>query len=159
MSDRECLDKIRSSMKIVISYRKKDRLPMEFIYHELVRQGFRPFYDDLLVPGEYDYYEISSQYRQAGKFGAVILLLSGKSLEPLNYQMRIEYPMAVRFGADIIPVWIDKIPWEVVEYEIYNSYPGLSSCKIIDGEGDISRVPAKIIKALEDLCDHIPTDL
>ena len=132
---------------------------MEFIYHELVRQGVQPFYDDLLVPGEYDYYEISSQYRQAGKFGAVILLLSGKSLEPLNYQMRIEYPMAVRFGADIIPVWIDKIPWEVVAYEIYNSYPGLSSCKIIDGEGDISRVPAKIIKALEDLCDHIPTDL
>ena len=64
MSDRDCLDKILSSMKIVISYRKKDRLPMEFIYHELVRQGFRPFYDDLLVPGEYDYYEISSQYRQ-----------------------------------------------------------------------------------------------
>lgn len=151
MSDRDCLERICSFMKIVISYRKADRKPMKFIYDELVKHGFQVFFDDLLVPGEYNYDEIMSQYRQAGKFGAVVLLLSEKSLEQANYQMSIEYPMAVRFGAKIIPVWIDKIPWEAVEYEIYKSYPGLSSGEIIDGKGEISRVPAWIMEALNDL--------
>ena len=58
-------DKIRSSMKIVISYRKRDRVSMMYIYSELKKRGIEAFYDDFLTPGEYSVDEIAAQSEQA----------------------------------------------------------------------------------------------
>ena len=145
----ETANKILFSLRIFISFRKRDHALMQPILDELMKQDFQVFIDDFLTPGESQSVIIKDKIIEACAYGAFVILLSESSLEQC-YQMLVEYPLAVQCGGLIIPVWMGNCPWDTVKGEFRLSYPWLDSYQMVDGQGDPYTAVQKIVKIITD---------
>ena len=147
-SPQEAADKLLYSMRVYISYRKRDFHAASAIFKELEKQDFQVWYDDFLT-NVYSMDELTAKIREACEYGAVVLILNERSLEPNCYQMKYEYPFAMREGGFVIPVWIGSIPWDEIKDRFYLEYPNLDTTAVIDGSRSILLAAKKIIETIQ----------
>jgi len=111
--------------KIFISYRKKDiqslnRL-VKLIDAHPDRDKISMWYDTNLHPGDNYSLTIINQLKTCDLF---LMLVTPNILEPNNYVMRIEYPLALKERKQILPIAMEKTDLK----QLYSLYPNLPKC-------------------------------
>ena len=120
----EMISKIRQAFAayIFLSYRKKDRKyaqdVMRLIHSNPFARDIAIWYDEYLTPGEDFNESIRHAFEKSDLFALVV---TPNLLEPANYVMRVEYPMAFDNGKKIIPFMPVKTDGE----DLKRCYPGI----------------------------------
>ena len=129
--DSEVAEKIRSSFDayVFLSYRKKDRMfAQEFMKRVHSHKELRNvaiWYDEFLTPGKNFNNEIEEALKKSELFA---LLVTPSLIEPDNYVMSVEYPLALQHNKTIIPAEVVKTD----KNEMNTFYKGLP--EIVDGQ-------------------------
>lgn len=134
------------SMRVFISYRKRDHSAARAIINELERQDFQIWFDDFLAKYSEETYE---QLKAACEYGAVVLVLTENSFSEYNYQMDTIYPCTLKLGGFVIPVWAGDRSWKSVEEDALRRYPKLDAAAVIDGSGDPKTAANQIIEVIK----------
>ena len=110
---------------IFISYRKRDINELQrfiaLIDAHPERERVCLWYDTGLKPGDNYQLTIEERLKSCDLF---LMLVTPNVLEPDNYVMRVEYPMAVKEKKHILPVIMQKTDLN----ELYRLFPGLPKC-------------------------------
>ncbi len=153
----ELAEKVRDAFDayVFLSYRKKDRRHAQRLMH-LIHENrqFRDiaiWYDEFLVPGEKYDSAIQAAFEKSGLFA---LAVTPSLLEPKNYVMRVEYPLArdrrrKKGDLQIVPVELyeeergDERTERLKLETVYRDIPP------IQDEHQPQQVNAALLKALE----------
>ncbi|MBR2909331.1 MAG: toll/interleukin-1 receptor domain-containing protein [Clostridia bacterium] len=109
--DGELAEKIKNSFDayVFLSYRKKDRMfAQEFMKRVHSNNELRDvaiWYDEFLTPGKNFNNEIEEALKKSKLFA---LLVTPSIIEPDNYVMNVEYPLALEQNKAIIPAEVVK---------------------------------------------------
>ncbi len=126
---------------IFISYRKRDIAQLRRLVERLdahpARDTVSLWYDTSLQPGDDYRRTIEEQLRRCSLF---LLLVTPQLLEPDNYVMRVEYPLAVKEKKPILPVIMEKTD----QTKLTACFPALPKCLT---DAQIDGIFAKIGKA------------
>lgn len=128
--------------KIFISYRKKDIKSLNrlvgLIDAHPERDKISVWYDTNLHPGDNYSSTIINNLKSCDLF---LMLVTPNILEPNNYVMRVEYPLALKERKQIIPIVLEKTDLK----QLYFLYPDLPKC-ITDTQtgGIFSKLQTKI---------------
>ncbi len=110
---------------IFISYRKRDVAQLRRLVERLdahpARDTVSLWYDTSLQPGDDYRRTIEEQLRGCSLF---LLVVTPRLLEPDNYVMRVEYPLAVKEKKPILPVIMEKTD----QKKLAACFPALPKC-------------------------------
>lgn len=125
LSNRNLVSGDIRKQKIFISYRKKDiqslnRL-VKLIDAHPERDKISMWYDTNLHPGDNYSLTIIDQLKTCDLF---LMLITPNILEPNNYVMRVEYPLAAKEKKRILPIVMQKTDLN----KLYELFPNLPKC-------------------------------
>lgn len=111
--------------KIFISYRKRDIKDLQRLVNLLESHSDRNkvslWYDTNLTPGDNFKNTITEQLKMSDLF---LLLVTPNILEPNNYCLRVEYPLALKEKKRILPIVMQKTDLN----KLYELFPNLPKC-------------------------------
>ncbi len=128
---------------IFLSYRKKDRKAAQEIMHLIHQNEFcrdvAIWYDEFLTPGEDFNKSIQSAIQKSDLFAMVI---TPNIIEPDNYIIEHEYPMASTAGKTILP--LESI--ETNKQKLSDYYEGIPTCTDVHNSSALSKALQRNIK-------------
>ncbi len=111
--------------KVFISYRKRDISELNRLVNIInsypERDEISLWYDTNLNPGDNFSLTISEQLKSCNLF---LMLVTPNILEPNNYAVRVEYPLAVKEKKHILPIMMQKTDLK----KLYELLPDLPKC-------------------------------
>lgn len=115
----------KSKPKIFISYRKQDIKDLQRLVKLLDahpdRDKISLWYDTNLTPGDNYKLTIIEQLQSSDLF---LMLVTPNILEPNNYVMRVEYPLALKDKKRILPIVMEKTDLN----KLNEQFPNLPKC-------------------------------
>ncbi|MBO4881282.1 MAG: TIR domain-containing protein [Firmicutes bacterium] len=143
----ELASKVRDAFDayVFLSYRKKDRAYaqklMRLIHSEDALRDIAIWYDEFLVPGHSFSASIEEAFQKSDLFALVV---TPNLLEEGNYVKEVEYKMAAKEGAAILPAELVKTDRSALEAD----YPGIPPC--ISAE-EPEKIRGAVLEHLKDI--------
>lgn len=101
------VDEICTSVKIFLSYRKRNRNFVSILRKELSRFDFDVWYDEDLLPGESFNEQIFEKINAAAQFGFFVIIIAEG--DENSFTVRVELPLAISKGARVIALTIGSV--------------------------------------------------